>query len=116
MPTRTKCCAQRNFCVACSRAADFSLLLQQCERQLGRLWVQVVYSPQVAAVVLDPAERGATQLAGGVDPVDGLVLGQAALVSELLATGVAREDVLGGPNTTALWRKEHLDYRYRYWK
>ena len=52
--------------------------------------------------MLDPAERGATQLAGGVDPVDGLVLGQAALVSELLATGVAREDVLGGPNTTAL--------------
>ena len=72
------------------------LLLEQRERQPVSLGVEVVHSSEVAAVVLYPAEGGAAQLAGGVDPVYGLVLGQAPLVAELLAAGVAGEDVLKG--------------------
>ncbi len=63
---------------------------------MGGLGVDIVHCPEMAAVVLDTAQRGTAQLAGGVDAVDGLVLGQAALVAELLATGLAGEYVLKG--------------------
>jgi hypothetical protein len=76
------------------------LLLSQTKRQIGRLGVEIVDRSQVAAVVLDARERSAAQLARSVDPMDGLVLGQGALVTELLSAGLAGEDVLRGRRTT----------------
>ena len=42
----------------------------------------------MTAVVLDPTEGRPADLTGRVDPVDGLVLGQTALVTKLLPTNL----------------------------
>ena len=50
-------------------------------------------SSEVSPVVLDSAQCGPTDLAGGVDSVYGLVLGQTAFISELLPAYLTRKYV-----------------------
>ena len=58
-----------------------------------QLRVDVVDSSEVAAVVLDPAQRGPADLTGRVDSVDGFVLGQTSLVPKLFPAHFAGENV-----------------------
>ena len=58
------------------------------------LGVNVVDGLHVSSVVLDSTEGGSTDLTGGVDSVDWLVLGETALVPKLFPTSLTRKYIL----------------------